>query len=190
MTQTVLIIQPGRQNSPAHHLCTAPNCTQAATWAWAGKVPRPRAPAWAAKRPDQSRPSARIVGSKPATVAAPLNPSAIRPSPLSVFAALFLSFLSAATAAPSDSSGESVEPWRRRQPPRRCARSPAGERIAVERPGRGAPVAGSRRAVPPRPALSFPHAPHVHDGEVSHPFPLFPFRFLWFLCSDFIRFGD
>ena len=30
----------------------------------------------------------------------------------------------------------------------------------------------------------------VHDSEVSHPFPLFPFRFLWFLCLDFIRFPD
>ena len=51
---------------------------------------------------------------------------------------------------------ESVEPWRRRRPPRRRARSPVGERAAVERPSRGAPVAGSRRAVPPWPAFLFP----------------------------------
>ena len=32
-------------------------------------------------------------------------------------------------------------PWHRRRPPRRRARSPAGERAAVERPGRGDPFA-------------------------------------------------
>jgi len=32
-------------------------------------------------------------------------------------------------------------PWHRRRPPRLRARSPAGERAAVERPGRGDPFA-------------------------------------------------
>ena len=55
----------------------------------------------------------------------------------------------------TQTDGESVEPWRRHRPPRRRARSPVGERAAVERPSRGAPVAGSRRAVPPgRPFFS------------------------------------
>ena len=40
------------------------------------------------------------------------------------------------------------KPWRHRRPPRRRALSPAGERAAVERPGRGASLASARRAAP------------------------------------------
>ena len=62
-------------------------------------------------------------------------------------------------------NGEAARSRRRRRPPRRRARSPAGERTVVERPGRGAPMAGSRRAVSPSAGLSFPT--HRHDCSAT-----------------------
>ena len=105
------------------------------------------------KRPEPSWPlisdrrwSAQLGASKTPADRASLSPSFIFTRTLSLFASLLSSSL--LSSSPSD-HGEAARSQRRHRPPRRRACSPAGERAAVERPGRGAPVAGSRRAVPP-----------------------------------------
>ena len=87
-----------------------------------------------------------------------------------------LSLLStSAQRAQRATESERRRPWHRRRPPRRRARSPAGEHAAVERPGRGDPLAepGEQRA---RLGLLLPRRRRVFltSGEV---FP-FPFPFL------------
>ena len=102
------------------------------------------------------------------------------------------SLFTLSTAAPSDE-------LRRRE----RAASPgaiAGPLAGVRAPQRvSAPPLSGLATAPlwPVPVSSSPSASPffspragVDDGEVSHPFPLFPFRFLWFFFSDFIRLGD
>ena len=87
----------------------------------------------------------------------------------------------------TQTDGESVEPWRRRRPPRRRARSPVGERAAVERPGRGASVACSGEQFTLGRPFLFPAWWRARrrgklSGFPSSPFPLLYFSFL--LGSD------
>jgi len=120
---------------------------QAATWAWAAAL----AQLISAARAD------RTVGLQYRWIKTSERCRSLNPSPHSFSFSSPHSSPSVSHRA-TQADGESVEPWRLRRPPRRRARSPAGERAAVERPGRGAPVAGSRRAEPPA-GLSFPRAP-------------------------------
>ena len=63
--------------------------------------------------------------------------------------------------------------------------SPTGEHAAVERPGRGAPLAESRRAVPPaRSSSSAPTKGHP-DAWRGRSVPLFPFLLRFGSCSYF-----
>ena len=131
----ILFLRPNNQNCSARFLWETPGRTQAATWAWADKATQPRTPAWAASWPNQSRPLIQIQW------------------PLSL-----LSSAQQHRASNRERRRWSGQPWRRRWPPCQRARSPASERTAVERPGRGASLAEARRATPPaRP--SFPRAP-------------------------------
>ena len=72
---------------------------------------------------------------------------------------------------------ERRRPWHRRRPPRRRARSPAGERAAIERPGRGDPLAepGEQRA---RLGLLLPRRRRDIRRAVRLVSSPFPFSFL------------
>ena len=132
--------------------------TQAATWAWAGKVPRALAPSWAdelaqrnstvrsdpkAERPfraDQKRRRDRR----------PRNPSHSTLPFLSLLRRSLSSLFSRSSEPqPRAKERRASGPLRCRRPPRRCACSPTGEHAAIERPGRGASLAEPGESAPP-----------------------------------------
>ena len=152
------VLQPSRQKWPGPLLCARAACTQAATWAWASKAP------WRARPPTPQcgpcirrrwiQPNGRAARSGKQNRTAPASSrtlTLIRYSPS-------LSHSLSRSVRTERAKQWSGQPWRRRRPPCRRARSPAGERTVVERPGRGAPLAEPGEQLPGS-ALSSPRAP-------------------------------
>ena len=165
----ILFCWPNSQNGPAHFIRATPGRTQAATWAWAGKSGRPRAPAWAAS---PARASGAVGADRTATRRLRVNktrpPAAVSQPSANPSGHLHSRSLSLRlTALPSLLSQSPSERQRREQ-----AASPgavAGPLAGVRAPQRvSAPPSSGLAAAPlwpdpgepcPPAGLSFPRAP-------------------------------